>query len=455
MALTPFYGSGQGDPVRMQRKFGFQTALGVPAPSANLTDFQSNGGPLAMSPSWIERAVIRGGSMRQSALASKSDVTGGPLDMGDLDLGNRVQLQMILSALEKYNTATVTGAHIRHKISGAQASTPAVNAGTLWTDDDNGMPMRFVDVRAGGFTLVCQNRGNVRLTVPVAPGKFDAHGAVSQEAGTGSTLPELRHTWSGNREEDGGDDTDIWIKVIDDTPALLIKAKVGAASTYDGANITVTPGTWQYLYHGTGNAPLGSRAEQIQIYWPASPTLATDDEFKILRRRARWSPSYGTSRVMAETQARFYLEGNEEIVLDGGWTLTVGIPGVETLYAPSTAQPIGTFRSGFKDVSLQIVRRKIDNTLERALLDRAVKAVVLELKNDTLIGATANYFGMDIILPGCHFSGQGWTTDAGGQNREETFDLMCKEPTSAFSWRGSSVSADIEVWADTDIATIA
>lgn len=455
MPATPFYGVGQGDPVRMQRKFGFQAALGVPAASAALTDFLSNGGPVAPSPTWLRRAVIKASAMQQAALASKTDVTGGPLDMGDLDLGNRVQLQLILSVLEKYNTATISGAHVRHKMSGAQASAPAVNAGTLWTDDDNGLPTRYVDVRAQGFTLVCQNRGNVRLTVPVAPGKYDQHGAVSQEVGTGSTLPELRHTWPGNREEDGGDDTDIYVKVTDAAPALKIKVKVGAATTYDGAEIAVTPGVWQYLYYLTGNAPLGSRAEQIQVYWPLTPTLADNDEFKILRRRARWTPSYGTPRVMAETQARFYLEGSEEIVIDGGWTLTVAVPGVETLYAPGTAQPTGTFRSGEQEVTLQIVRRKIDNTLERALLDRAVKAVVLELKNDTLIGATTSYFGADIVLPGCHFSGRGWTTEAGGQNREETFDLMCKEPASAFSWRGSNVTADIEVWADTDIATIA
>lgn len=450
MALTPFYASAEGDPVRMQRKIGWQTALGVPAPAGNLIDFMSNGGPVAPSPTQIERAVIRNTTMRQAPIQSKSDVVGGPLDMGDLDVGNGAHLRAILSALGRYATTNPSGAHYRHRISQAGASAPTVNALTLYTDDDTGNPVRWVDVRASGFSLVCQNRANLRLTVPIAPGKFDMHGAVTQTSGTGSTLPELRHTWSGNTEET--DDTDIYVQVVTASP-LTIKVKVGSATTYDGAAISVTPGTWQYLTYLTGNAPLGRRDEQIQIYWPTSPTLVDADAFRILNRRARWSPSYGTARVLAEIQARFYL-GTDEIVLDGGWTLTVAIPGVETRYAPGTSQPIGTFRSGFQDVSLQISRRMIDYTLQRALLERQTLSCVLEMKNDTLIGATSAYYGAAIVLPAVTLTGPAHSTDAGGTNRDETFTLMCKEAASAFVYNGLNFTADCEVVVDTDLATI-
>lgn len=446
---TPFFQSALGDPVRMQRRIGWQASAGVPA--ATFTDFLSNGGPLAPSPTTIERAVIRSGSMRQPAIHSKTDIVGGPLDLGDLDPGNRAFPMFLLSALEKFDTTNPgAGAHFRHRISGAKSSSPTVNLLTLLSDDDLGIPSRWVDVRAAGFTINCQNRSNLRMIVPIAPGKYDYWGAVSQTAGTGSTLPELRHTWSGNWDPTA--DKDIHIKIIDDSP-LQIAMKVGAAATYDGPVLTITAAEWAYLTYLAGAVPLGDRAEQIMIRFPSTPTLVALDEFKILNRRARWTPSFGTARVLAETQARFFI-GTEEIVLDEGWTLTHACPGVTTDYAPSTRQPIRTSRTGFQDVTLQVGRRLFDLTLQKPLLNRETLSVVCELKNDSLIGATSIPYGMAFVMPSVSLVGPGFSTDAGGQNRIETMVFQCKEAASAFSYAGLSFTADLEAVVDTDLATI-
>jgi len=170
--------------------------------------------------------------------------------------------------------------------------------------------------------------------------------------------------------------------------------------------------------------------------------------------RAADARALPVAKLLAEIQARFYL-GTDEIVLDGGWTLTCAVPGVETRYAPGTSQPIGTFRSGFQDVSLQISRRMIDYTLQRALLERQTLSCVLEMVTDTLIGATAQPYGAAVVLPAVTLTGPAHSTDAGGTNRDEAFTLMCKEAASAFVYKGLNFTADCEFVVDTDLATIA
>jgi hypothetical protein len=466
------YGNAEGEPTRMQRRLGRQAAEGVPA--STLLDFISNGGPMTFGPGFIEQANILGDVERGAALPAAYDLSFGPLDLGDLDFNSPAQHAVLATALRDYATTNPSGAHYRHRMGRGQSASAISLPLTMWDDSDLGVPVRFVDVRIGGFSIQAQSRQNLKLVVTNAvPGKFDVWGATTQTVGTGVTgtgLPLLRHMWAGNIVPSAFD-ADIYVKVIDAADGI-VKVKMGSAETYDGREVTVDVGGWVYLYgtydlstvfpSGTlGDYPvtaadgsIGRRDEQIMLWVGDISGWADDDEFKIVKRLPRWTPSFPVQRLCAETQCRFFLEGGE-VAFDNGWTLTMARQTAETRFAPGAgAQPIGSRVTGFQDVTLQVERRLVDNDLMVALQNRTLKPVVIEAIGDALIGATAERYGQLHVLPACRFSGLRYSTPAGGGDPVEQLTFTAGVPASAYSYGGLSFPGAYEIVSNTGIVTL-
>ena len=446
---TAFFQSATGDPVKSQRRIGWQTADGLPA--TTFVDFLHNGGPVRVAPSVIERAIIRSTPMRQAPIDSKGDVEVGPLNMGDLDVGNQAQLMLLLSVLGKYATTNPSGAHYRHRLSQDKANAQTAKL-TMQSDSDKGIPLQIVDLLASGFEINATARQNLLLTVPCVGGKYDFFGAATV-TGTGVVAPRLRHSWDGHWEPTA--DKDVYVKIISDTATTVtFQVQIAAAGGYSASQVA-TKGVWTYVNYGASDLLLGTRAEQIQVYFPtgADGTYVDLDVWKILNRRAVWSPSFGTERVLAETQARFYFD-DAEFAVDNGVQIAVAVPGVETRYGTGGTQPTGTFRKGFQDVSVRISRKYVDLTLEKALMTHDSVSLVLEAYSDTLIGATAQRYGATIVLPNLRLTGVPFDVEAGGQNQDEEFTFLAKESIATYTYNGLDYTADIEITVDTDIAAI-
>jgi hypothetical protein len=465
------FGNAEGEPTRMLRRLGRQTAAGVPA--TTLLDFISNGGPMSFGPGVLPQSNILGDVERGPALPSAYNVTFGPLDMGDLDLNSPAQLAILFSVLGKAATANVSGAHYRHRIGRAQTSLSATYPLTMWDESDLGIPVRWVDVRPSGFTLAAASRQNLRLTVNAVPGKFDVWGPTTQRVGTGvsaSGLPILRHMWAGNLVEDAFD-SDVHFLVVSASAGTL-KAKMSEAETYDGTVITVTPEGWVYV-HGTydlsaayaagalGDVPLtsvdgpfGRRDEQLEVYVGSIAEWADNDEFKVEKRLDRWDPNFPVQKLCAETQCRFFLDGGQ-VFFDNGWTLTVARENAETQFAAGAgAQPTGSRVTGFQNVTLQVERRLVDNDLLVALQNRTLKPVVIEAIGDALIGATATPYGQLHVLPACRFEGLRYSTPAGGGQPVEQVTFTAGVPASAYSYGGLSFAGAYELVANTGVVAL-
>ena len=451
----PFFNSTAGDPASLTRMLAFQTTDGVPCLDAALVPYKSYGGVLSPSPTNIRRQAILTRPMRELDMRSKVDNAGRTLHLGDADPSNHAQLAFLLSLFQGYDLATADG-HTRWRISQQQAidGTQLLKKLTHINDSNKGIPIRHTDVIARSLELSISPRQNAFLRFGVEAGRFDFW-EVPTITGTGLVRPILRGTTPGNWDLDATD-KDVFIKVIsDDATTVTFQAKEATAGSYSSSQVA-NKGEWTYVFTGASSTvPLGGRAAQVEVYFPtgANNSFVDNDVFEFAKRRTLSvvDGDYPTPRPLAETQFRFEVNG-EAICVDNGVTVNVDVPGAVTRYAAGGEQAIGTDRKGQHDVTVTLDRRLVDLELQKALMTADQVSLVIDGRNDTVVGTSTNYWGMWFVMPYLSVEGTMHDAEEGAQNFNETMTLRAFRPESDFSYGGiTDFGADLEVVFDTDI----
>ena len=451
----PFFNSTAGDPASLTRMLAFQTTDGVPCLDAALVPYKSYGGVLSPSPTNIRRQAILTRPMRELDMRSKVDNAGRTLHLGDADPSNHAQLAFLLSLFQGYDLATADG-HTRWRISQQQAidGTQLLKKLTHINDSNKGIPIRHTDVIARSLELSISPRQNAFLRFGVEAGRFDFW-EVPTITGTGLVRPILRGTTPGNWDLDATD-KDVFIKVIsDDATTVTFQAKEATAGSYSSSQVA-NKGEWTYVFTGASSTvPLGGRAAQVEVYFPtgANNSFVDNDVFEFAKRRTLSvvDGDYPTPRPLAETQFRFEING-EAIYVDNGVTLNVDVPGAVTRYAAGGEQAIGTDRKGQHDVTVSLDRRLVDLELQKALMTADQVSLVIDGRNDTVVGTSVYYWGMWFVLPYLSVEGTMHDAEEGAQNFNETLTLRAFVPESDFSYGGiTDFAADLEVVVDTDL----
>lgn len=434
MAPVSFY-AGSGDPSALQRGYAFQTADGVPVAIADMIPFKCYGGAIAPSPKWIERLALIRRPMREKPMTSKVQMEGLAFSMGDLDPNNHMTIAGLLSFFQGYDTTTANG-HTRWRISQQQAvdGTEFLKKMTFVNDSNKGIAIRIVDLMVGGFTLGIQPNQNAKLDFRVAVGRYDFW-PDAVVTGTGVVKPILRHALS--EQFDASATTgDVVIEIQGDTATeVTFTAKLGGGA--ESAVQTATKGVWTYVYLGASDpmSPLGNQAQQIQVYFPTGidGTFVNADVWTFQSRHALdfADEDYPTPMPLSETQFRFYL-GGEEIIVNNGVTITADAPGLETLYSASGEQPVRSFRAGQHNITIALDRRLVDMTLQQKLMQRGVASLVVESRNDIVVGTSAYRHGVAFVFPECVVEGAMHDTEEGGTNYDEQLTLRPGKPATDF-----------------------
>ena len=447
MPTTPFLSTATGDPINLKRQIAQQPTLRVPA-TTGFVDFRSNGGPIAPSPSDVERLLIALGGAPSNRLAGKTAIEGGPFSIGDVDPANKGMLQLLANGFGQYAiTDNTTWFSWRF---GLDEATAAANYLTLHNDTDVLPRMRFKDLMVGGFSVSAAPNDNLAIEFPFISGGYDMHGEVTQTAGTGSDLPILEHTWSGNWALDAVD-KDLYVEVVSGA-TFTFKCKVGSATTYDGATLTGVEGGWIRLTDESDER-LGEYAEQIRMYIPSGATWTDADEFKIAKRRASWTPSLAVERPVAAVNTAFIL-GGEEIRVEGGWQVEAAWENLE-LYNDTSGKQGGTpDRTGEFQVTVTPTRRVVDLDIQKALHEGETLSLVIEAITDSVIGATTENYRFLMVFPSVKPFGAMFGVEAGGESKDEVPTLIAGVPSSTFNYDGESYDSHCTILIQNDISDL-
>ena len=455
MAL-PFLSGATGDPINLQRQLVGQALRTIPTdlPESGGTgwrDFRSNGGPVIFTPGEIERMAISGGGQPQGNLPGKINIENIPFEIGDVDPANYGMLLMLLNLFGLY-TLTDNTTWQEWNISLAEA-TPYDPFLTYreWNDVLPGF--RLTDLLMGGLSLQVAPNENLQILFDAVAAEFDFHGAVTQETGTGSDIPTLKRYW-GISDDDSGNfaldatDQDIYIQV-DEAADIDISAKVTSAATYTNTQLDELTGEFHRLYDESGGM-IGKFAEQIRYFFPAGATLTATDEFKILKRMAKWTPSLGADRPITSVNTQLILDGVETRT-EGGWTVAGSWENSELVLDVAGRQGGTVRRSGDLGFVIEPSREVVDLVGQEAILSARQVSLVIEAVTDVEIGASGRPFRFLQVYPQCRVFGSTFGVEAGGQNRQETLRLVPEEPDSAFSYDGGSYDAHAHFVIENDI----
>lgn len=450
-----FFGTATGDPLRLQRMLGFQSGVGIPQDDlTKMQPFKGFGGPIAMSPSYIDAQRLNSSGEAEPQMTSKLDYGTQRIHFGDFDPAEPAQLKFLLALMGGYDAA-VTGSSTRYRFSRKQAvvGTAFNNKLTYINDTDKGIPLRFTDVMAKGFSMQVGPRQNCSLVAEVRAGKVDTWGDAVV-AGTGVVAPILRHYSTDNFAADSLD-YDLYVKIITETATeVTFQVKKGAAGSLS-ATQTATKGVWTDIYLGSpAVTPYGNWGQQIQVLFVVSidGTYVVDDVWQFPKRRVLTidDADYATSRAIAEVNARFYLDG-QEFGVDNGVTINVDRANVITRYSGGGEQPIGTDAAGITLVTVAVNRRLVDMDLQVALMNRASRSLVVDLRSNTAIQSGIYYRGA-FVLPQLKATGQFHDAEDGAQNKDEQMIFRAEYPDADFSYAGETdIRSQLEVIVDTDV----
>ena len=201
--------------------------------------------------------------------------------------------------------------------------------------------------------------------------------------------------------------TELRVKVISTTPLEgdLEIALTTDAVAYGAANVSLFEGRWTRVVLSTDGSAAGKAPSHVELLWPSVAGLAVDDEWSIpLGVQAPWVAALPTIDRLSEVESEIRIDGQ---VVAGPITSA-------SLQASQTAEPdlgiggvwpSGVHVGGQREITWQLDRRMVDNTLQRRLETAEPIHLDVVLRSQVTIGATAIPYQMRIVSPYCVLSG--------------------------------------------------
>lgn len=448
-----------GDPINLKRRIAQQALRGVPPLEAAWKDFESNGGPFSVEPSEIERQLISLGGQPAGNLTGKINFGTGPIAIGDLDPANHVYLQA-LGNLFKQVDINDNDPWWEWIFSLAGAGFTATSPFLAMLNDNDVVPrQRVLDILVGAMRWTTSPNENLAVDFDIVVGEHDLHGLVSQEAGT-PTLCQVKRLHNGNYAADADltEDGDLFIELQTVAGLVLtVRTKIGVSAAYSNSQTMNADDTWYRLQDESGDRiglDPSFMAEQILVRFDSGGTYTTGDEYKVLGRRAAWTQTLPVTRPISSVNTLFILDG-VEVRTEGGWDVEIAWENAESVPDVGGRQTATTERSGDLIATVTPTRRVVDMTLQEALMKASTVSLVMDAEAEAEIGASGRPYRNIIICPQCRVFGEGFGTEPGGENRDESITLRPERPDSPpFVYDSKSVSGHINIVVETDIAAL-
>lgn len=441
---VPFFADQSGDTAKIRRAILAQTLRGIPADEAAGTyrEFRSYGSGFVRDRQVIERQAISSDGEPFADLRGKIGLEPVDYPFGDVDPADQGQLHALANLFGAYSVgdAPASASVKRFKFAKGEASDPGEWMTML--DSDDILPItRFHGVQCGRIVISAGPSENLRMVAQLAAEGFTYAGIVSQETGTGSTLPVISKTWPGNWADDA-DDADIWIKITvapDGAGAFTYQAGLSGATapTYSDTR-TGQLGTWNRLFDTDGSR-IGVKAEQPAFYVPTGGTLALNDEFRVPKRRAlsTFPSTLGVSQAISSVNSSLIIDGVEERV-EGGWTLTLGYATFQVVPDTPGEQDHTIERSGIFSAELALERVIADVTYQKRLAQATSVQGVIDAETESVIGATIYPHRFAAMLPKLTLRGGMYAPNEGATNRRENPTLRAAPPDTNMTYAAES-----------------
>lgn len=456
MPRLPYLTDAQGNPKNLRRIIAPQATLGIPTvATASLIEMRTNGGKIAPVRASIPRAVVS--RSRQRPLKGKMTLTNGPIAGGDADPANRGMLRLLANHFGNYTVETVNevrvgGGSFKRWTFSVSASTAA--DAYLSLIEDNDVIPRFLayDLAVNQIEGAATAGENYKVNFGVVGGSHTFYSLGEQSSGTGSEVPVLIGTYSGNWALDSVDN-DIYLKVsAQDSTTVTFLAKVSAAASYGAITFVVTRGEYAKIVDSNSGEFLageGSYTETPAVYASVGGTYATNDEFTFLNRIESFATSLGIERPISSVNTEFYVDG-ERFRSEGGWTYTSAWERGEGQQDVSFEQGNKPVRSGQILTSLNPTRELADLALQKIIHQGSVVSAYIDSATDVYIASTIRRYRWLAIFPSLQASGEMYGPDEGATNTQEAVTLETGAPESTFTI--SDPDQDIEI--DDDFAIV-
>lgn len=391
--------TGAFNPSTSQLRLAKSTG-GDRKPSTGYSDFRFLNYGLGGTYTLFDLLDIRGDGQAVPGLASTITLENLPIAVNWRPEDHAKLIAAIEGAVASVN---VSGAAYKHTITphaGTNAFAPlAIQA---WRDD--GIPSYFLGCRPQQAVYQIQKPGVLNGSVNLSAESYTRWGIAEQTAGT-STDPEVRGLARGSIKSLA--DGDLYLKVTDATPGVgytfKIKVKVGAASTYDGAEISVLIATDVVLFD-EGDDRVGTRDLHTIAYWANATGIALNDVWRIRREEDKWAQSLPTDYPLNETLATLTKNGASFAVESASVTRVrpLDIPAnVGGRFLP------GITEKGRRTCAWTFARKQIDVSIMRALEEGDSVAMRLDCYSGVPIvaGNEATEPRISLISMDCRLAG--------------------------------------------------
>ena len=313
-----------------------------------------------------------------------------------------------------------------HKLAVTETDVDFPDRMALEISRDRGRPDFYTGVLPSQLTFNVGPRSLLNGAVSLVIPRFHHFDDPTQIVGAGTSLPFLRGLYNvANLQEADPDVADLFLQIsaVPGTGGadFDILAKLGLATTYDGAAIPVFVGNdtesnpiFQRLLHTASNVDVGQSEDlPVEAHWKDATGATVLDEFRIPRRRDVWTQTLPTKAVFNEIAIFVRVDGLEERTRDLSLTFTRPGERDEAIGGRFVDQVL---EQGQRTYAGQLNRR----ALSRTFTDRLIAGEPFELEVDAAsipIGATGIRRRMKLIAKNCRASGR--TPSVGGR---ATFD---------------------------------
>jgi hypothetical protein len=274
-------------------------------------------------------------------------------------------------------------------------------------DLDNAQGVKRPDLNTGAlFSQLTFNAGPRSLLngagTLVVP-RFHYFADANPITGTG-TSPFIRGFGSYANLISAGDLGDVFVQCsTGPTSTMGIKTKLGAAATYDGAELTISPNIWYEIFD-ENDLRIGDTGIPVELMWPDFTGILVNDDWSFDRERAVWAQSLATAAVCNEVDITVTIDGTKFRTRDLSLTLTRPAAPDEAIGGRFIDHDqISDF--GQRTAVGQLNRRALDTSLVDRLLRKQPFALQVDAFS-TDIAATGVRRAIKIIMKNCIASGR-------------------------------------------------